>query len=66
MDEFVTMNEAAELLGVARQTIRRMIRDGRLTAFQSDRDRRETLLSRRAVEALAKPRPAKEDRVPSD
>lgn len=56
-DDFVTMKEAQEILGVSKFTVWRLVRDGKLTAYQSEVDRREKLVRRGDLEALRKPRP---------
>jgi excisionase family DNA binding protein len=57
MDEYLTVQEAAELMGVSRFTIWRRIRDGALPAYRADVDRRTRLVKRADVEALMRPRP---------
>lgn len=56
-EEFVTMREAQEILGVSSFTIWRMVRDGELRAYQSGTDRRKKLIRRSDLDALAKPKP---------
>ena len=56
-DEFVTMREAREILGVSNFTIWQMVKDGRLTAYQSGTDRRKKLIRRADLDALLQPRP---------
>lgn len=60
-NEFMTINEAADRLGVTRITIWRRIKDGDLEAFQSQSDRRERLVRRAAVEALLRPTPIRQE-----
>ncbi len=55
--EYLGLREAAELLGVSRFTIWRLIRDGELPAYQSQVDRRQKLVKRSDVEALMQPLP---------
>ncbi len=55
--EYLGLREAAELLGVSRFTIWRLIRDGELPAYQSQVDRRQKLVKRSDVEALMQPIP---------
>lgn len=57
MDEYLTLQEAAELIGVSRFKLWRLVRDGKLVAHLSERDRRERLVRRGDVEELVKPRP---------
>jgi excisionase family DNA binding protein len=54
-EEFVTMREAQELLGVSSFTVWRMVKDGRLPAFPSKIDRRKKLIRRADIEALRRP-----------
>lgn len=54
-DEFLTLKEAAETLGVSRATIWRRIDRGELVAFQSQQDRRERLVRRKDIEAMMRP-----------
>jgi excisionase family DNA binding protein len=54
-EEFVTMSEAQEMLGVSNFTIWRMVKDGRLTAYPSQIDRRKKLIRRSDIEALRFP-----------
>ncbi len=56
-NEFISLQEAAEVLEVSRFTLWRLIRDGQLTAYQSSSDRRRKLVRREDVEALKQPRP---------
>ncbi len=56
-DEFVSMREAQEILGVSNFTIWRMVRDGELAAYQSRTDRRKKLVRRSDLEALRQPAP---------
>jgi excisionase family DNA binding protein len=53
--EFVTMQEAARLLGVSRQTLWRRVRDGVLPVYWSEQNRRVRLVKRADVERLATP-----------
>ena len=57
MDEYLTVQEAAELMGVSRFTIWRRIRDGALPAYRAGVDRRTRLVKRADVEALMTPQP---------
>jgi excisionase family DNA binding protein len=68
MNEYLTMEQAAELMGVSWHTIHRRIKRGDLPAYQSGTDRRLRLVKREDVEKLMKPRPiarGEEQRVPS-
>ncbi|HEV2123844.1 MAG TPA: excisionase family DNA-binding protein [Chloroflexota bacterium] len=60
-DEYVTMGEARELLGVSNFTIWRMVREGRLTAYQSGTDRRKKLIRRSDLDALRAVKPVEVD-----
>jgi len=55
--DFLTLQEAADVMGVSRFKLWRLVRDGKLVAHQSERDRREKLVRRADVEAVIKPRP---------
>jgi excisionase family DNA binding protein len=55
--DFVTMREAAEILGVSKFTMWRLVRDGELVAYRSGSDRREKLVRRTDVEAYKAPKP---------
>lgn len=48
-----TVAQAAELLGVSPQTVRRMVRLGQLIAWRPNPQGRKLLLYRRQVESLA-------------
>ncbi len=62
-EEFVTMREAQDVLGVSSFTIWRMVRDGELTAYQSRTDRRKKLIRRADLEALKRPAPIATDQA---
>lgn len=51
-DELMTMQEAAESLGVSRFKMGRLVRDGLIQAYVSPLDRRQKLVRRRDVDAL--------------
>ena len=55
-DEFMTLQEAAEALKVSRFTLWRLLKDGKLPAYQSEADRRRKLVRREDVEAMKQPR----------
>ncbi|MDP9358506.1 MAG: helix-turn-helix domain-containing protein [Chloroflexota bacterium] len=65
-DEFVSMREAQEILGVSNFTIWRMVRDGELAAYQSRTDRRKKLVRRSDLEALRQPEPITTERTKKD
>ncbi len=54
-DEFMTLHEAAEALGVSRATIWRRVQKGEIIAFQSHQDRRQRLVRREDIEAMMRP-----------
>jgi len=56
-DEYLSLHEAADLMRVSRFKLWRLVRDGKLAAHQSERDRREKLVRRADVEAIMRPRP---------
>ncbi len=61
MDEFITVAEAAQLLGVGRRTVFNYIARGKLTGYQSGVGNR-TMVRRADVDALREVRP----RVPRE
>ena len=56
MGDYLTMQEAMRLLGISRQTIWRLVRDGKLQTYQLETNRRVKLVKRTDVEALMRPR----------
>lgn len=61
-DEYVTVREAGELLGVSKVKMAQLLRDGVLKAQESVLDRRVKLILREDVERLAKQlRPSRRD-----
>jgi len=56
-EDFVTMREAQEILGVSNFTIWQMVKDGRLPTFRSEVDRRKKLIRRSDLDAMMAPRP---------
>lgn len=58
-EEYLSLTAAAELMNVSRFTVWRLVKDGKLDVYESDRDRREKLVRRSDVEALVRPRPAR-------
>ena len=61
-DEYVTVREAGELLGVSKVKMAQLLRDGVLSAQESVLDRRVKLILRADVERLAKQlRPSRRD-----
>jgi excisionase family DNA binding protein len=67
-DEYVSMGEARELLGVSNFTIWRMVREGRLSAYQSETDRRKKLIRRADLDAIraVKPVPGDQKKPPRE
>ena len=55
MKEWLTITEAAEYLGVHRETVRNMLNDDRLQGHISGRDRRVTLIKTEDLDALKEP-----------
>lgn len=51
-EDFMTLSEAAESLGVSRFKMSRLVRDGALSAFVSPLDKRQRLVRRLEVEGL--------------
>lgn len=51
------MHEAQDILGVSKFTMWRLVKDGKLTAYQSEVDRREKLIRRADLAALRQPKP---------
>jgi excisionase family DNA binding protein len=62
MDDYLTLQEAADLLGVSRWTIWRRVRAGELQAYTARVDRRTRLVKRADAEALMHPQPIADDR----
>jgi excisionase family DNA binding protein len=61
MDDFLTLQQAADLMGVHRITVWRLVRAGKLQMYQSETNRRVKLVKRSDVEALVRPRPIEVD-----
>jgi excisionase family DNA binding protein len=57
MDDFLTLQQAADLMRVHRITVWRLVRAGKLRMYQSETNRRVKLVKRADVEALMRPRP---------
>ena len=55
--EYLTLNEAAELIGISRATLWRRMRNGELQTYQAAQDRRVRLVKRSEVLELMEPRP---------
>jgi excisionase family DNA binding protein len=55
MDDFLTLTQAARVLGVSRWTLYRRIDEGALTVYESPSNRRVKLVKRTDIERLAKP-----------
>lgn len=54
---FMTFEQARLRLGVAKATVQRMVKDGRLRPYSDPRNKKVTLLRVEDVEALMRPRP---------
>lgn len=57
MDDFVTMTQAAEIMGVSRWTISRLVKDGKLQTYTSAIRRNTKLVKRSDLAALMTPTP---------
>ena len=57
MDDFVTMQQAATLLGVSYVTVWRMVKAGKLQTYSSPINRRVKLVKRADLAALMTPQP---------
>lgn len=55
-EEYLTLSQAAEYLGISRVTLWRRIRDGVLPAYQALTSRREKLVRREDLHKLRRPR----------
>jgi excisionase family DNA binding protein len=53
--EFVTVQEAARILGMGRATFWRRLREGVMPVYRSERDRRVRLVKRADVERMRQP-----------
>ncbi len=56
-DEYLTLTAAAEIAGVSRVKLWRMVKDGRLPAYADPRDARVKLVKRAELEAALRPTP---------
>lgn len=54
-DEFVTMTEAAELLGISKATMWRRVKAGEIEVYESQVDRRRKLIRKSDIKALQSP-----------
>jgi excisionase family DNA binding protein len=61
MDNFVTLRQAAKLLGISYVTVWRMVKAGRLQTYASPVNRRVKLVKRADLEALMQPQPIEPD-----
>ncbi len=52
--EYMSVAEARDVLGVSKTTMTAMLKDGRLTAKENPLDKRQRLVRREDVEALAR------------
>ncbi len=56
MEEYVSLKEAQEILGVSRTKIWSLVRDGMLKTYEDPLDKRKTLVLRSDVLSLKQPR----------
>ncbi len=56
MDDFVTMQQAAALMGVSRWTLWRLVKEGRLPSYESEINRRVKLVKRADLAVLMAPK----------
>ena len=56
MDDFVTMQQAAALMGVSRWTLWRLVKEGRLPSYESEINRRVKLVKRADLAGLMAPK----------
>jgi excisionase family DNA binding protein len=61
MDEFVTITEAARIMGVHRITVYRLVKAGTLRTYASPLNRRVKLVKRADLAALMTPQPIEGD-----
>ena len=61
MDEFVTITEAARIMGVHRITVYRLVKAGTLRTYASPINRRVKLVKRAELERLMTPLPIEGD-----
>lgn len=54
-NEFVTMAEAAEMMGISKATMWRRVKAGEIQAYESQVDRRRKLVRKRDIEAMIAP-----------
>lgn len=55
--EYLTLEEAAELMQISRATLWRRLRDDAVQTYQSAQDRRIRLVRRADIEEMMQPRP---------
>ncbi len=63
-EQFVTMREAQEILNVSNYTMWKMVKEGRVPAYQSQVDRRRKLIRRSDLDTIKEARPIKETESP--
>jgi excisionase family DNA binding protein len=61
MDDFVTMGQAAKLLGVSYHTVWRLVKAGKLQTYQSPINRRVKLVKRSDLAGLMQPQPTDDE-----
>ena len=54
-EEFLTLNQAAEELGVSRVTLWRRAQKGQIKLYQSEQDQRVRLMKREDVDRMKRP-----------
>ncbi len=55
-EEYMTLQEAREFLGISRPTMWRVLKDGDLPVYADPLDKRKKLVKREDVERLKQPR----------
>lgn len=55
-EEYMTLTEAQEMLGISRFKMAQLVREGRVTLYQNELDRREKLVRVADLEPLRQPR----------
>ena len=56
-EQYVTMREAQEILKVSNYTMWKMVKDGRIKAYQSEVDRRRKLIRRSDLDTIMQAQP---------
>lgn len=58
--DLITLKEAAQMLGVSRDTLRKLVNRGVFTVYANPSDAREKLIERTAIEEYMRPRVIRE------